>query len=90
MFDEHNHFQNITDGHKKNVFYELKDKEHLNYHGLDQYIATNSTIFKVNVYQGIFHCWLTFKDHTFSNFHDKLKELQQIPIGMTFKNRLYR
>lgn len=27
IFDEHNYFQNITDGHKNNVFYELKFKE---------------------------------------------------------------
>jgi len=27
IFDEHHHFQNVTDNHKNNMFYELKDKE---------------------------------------------------------------
>ena len=58
------------------MFFELKDKENLNYDNLDQYIATNSTILKVNVCQGILHCWFTFRDHSFSNFHDKLKDLE--------------
>ena len=59
------------------MFYELKEKENLLYHTLDQYLATNTTIIKANVFQGTIHTWLTFRDHTYSNFHDKLQVLNE-------------
>ena len=90
IFDEDHRFQNVTDSHKDNLFYELKDKANLLYHSLDQYIATNTTIIKVNIFQGIVHTWLTFRDHSYSNFHDKLKDLNEYSEGQTFKKRLYQ
>ena len=78
----------ITEAHKDQMFYELKEDENHNYHSLDQFMATISTILKVNVFNGSIYTWMTFRDHSFSNFHDKLADLED-RRGQIFRKRLY-
>lgn len=70
------------------MFYELKEDELHNYHILDQFMATNSTILKVNVFNGSIYSWMTFRDHSFSNFYDMLVELENSK-DQIFRKRLY-
>jgi hypothetical protein len=78
----------LTEAHKDQMFYELKEDENHNYHSLDQFMATNSTILKVNVFNGSIYSWMTFRDHSFSNFHDKLADLEDRK-DQIFRKRLY-
>ena len=70
------------------MFYELKEDETPNYHSLDQFMATNSTILKVNVFHRSIYSWMTFRDHSFSNFYDMLADLDD-KKDQIFRKRLY-